>query len=257
MPALAAVDHARSSAPRPSWSMTDRSITAILILLTACSDPAPAADAPPSPPDSPPAPDATTDAAADAPPPPDADLVPDAHIDPACAAGQLCLNVTSIDGTQPPPGRLAVAWVKVTDPRDAEVAFDEAWAATQVTGIDLADIALPSDLFQLFNYPGCPGAHIAVGFALASTDPDGSDTISSTEVMTGFDDHTAYGLLSQDTVVWTDIGCPPGPEIPNGILAGTHVYPQNMIDAPLDGMLVPFLTCAPGAAACADLISPF
>jgi hypothetical protein len=252
--------------------MFRRSIALMVLGLAACSDSPGNPDAPSGTPDSPPGtPDAGPPAdaptvvdapglpdgheAKDAPPAEDGDPSPDGAVDPTCAPDQLCLAATPIDGSTPPPGRLAVAWVQTTG-TGLEVAFDEAWAAPPVTGINLVEIAAPSPPYHITDAPFCPGGRLAIAIAVASTDPDGDGSISSGELLNGFDDHTAYGI-GQAIIAWTDVGCPAmPPDFPEGLSPGVHVY---TIDEPvlrLDGTPVDFQTCAPGSAACENLNNP-
>jgi hypothetical protein len=136
------------------------------------------------------------------------------------------------------------------------VVFDESWPATPITGIDLADLADPSAAFLEFDLPACPNAHTGLAIALASTDPDGSGSISSAEIIAGFGDRSAYGVVQEDIIIWTDIGCPASPDIPEGLLPGAHVYTRTTPVMRLDGSPIPFTTCAPGSDACAGLDPP-
>jgi hypothetical protein len=151
-------------------------ISSIACVFAACSDPAVTPDAS--------VPNADASANVDAP-------GPDAN--PTCPAGQLCLQITPIDAvTALPPGRLAVAWQGQAG--EIEVAYDVAWPAAPVTVIDLTQITPPTAPFQTTAPSPCTGVQFAAAVTVVSTDPDGSGSITATEIQQGINDGTIYGV---------------------------------------------------------------
>jgi hypothetical protein len=249
-----------------------RSLALVLSFVAACggggSNPdAPAtADAPPTP-DAPGSADARPDAGPpdagppDAPPVPDATPAPDATPLPdavtACGA-DLCLNITPVDATVPPAGRLAVGWIDLLGGGPAEIAYDVPWPANQVTPVQMTSFATPSPAYQFdigaIGGP-CPGVLFSLALVVASTDPDGDGAISPAELQA--QDGTAYGVL-QAVVARTNIECPPDPpDFPEGFPPGVHVYTLEEPVMRLDGQLVEFQTCTPNTPGCDALNFPF
>ena len=198
---------------------------------------------------------ATTDAAHH-----DAPSTGDAPIDGSvpCPQGQLCFQLTPVDGvTNLPSGRLAIAWVsEATSTPIVEVAYDQPWVPAPITMIDIAHIATPSASVQTNGIASCASSY-AASLAVLSTDPDGSGSISSDEILNGIHDHSVYGI-HQEMVAWFSDACAADPpSYPDGFAKGIHVYSSGRPVHRLDGTATAFETCQPGSAACSNLNSPF
>ncbi len=181
------------------------------------------------------------------------DAVPDANL--TCPAGQLCLQMMPVDGvTTLPAGRLAIAWLDETG-TTIEVAYDRPWTPASLTIVDLSQIALPTAAVQRAA-AFCNNAMFAPGFALLSTDPDGSGSISAAEIQNGRADHTMYGV-HREMVAWMAMGCPANlPDFPEGFMAGVHVYTEASPVHQLDGMITQMETCQPLTVGCDNLMNP-
>jgi hypothetical protein len=182
-------------------------------------------------------------------------FMPDAFVPTTCPVGQVCLKMVPIDGvTTLPAGRLAIAWV-VENSQTAEVALDVPWTPAPVTMVDLSQVALPTASFRT-AFPGTCATTFAPALAVLSTDPDHSNSITSAEIMAGFNDHTVYGL-HQEIVAWFEATCPADPpNFPEGFTAGIHVYTEASPVHHLDGKVTDMQTCAPTTMACENLNNP-